>query len=219
MVLLYLNPKIKIDQFDGKGRGFISIDTIEKGEVLLVEKPDIFLEKYKQSPLYEILYQILDYNQLEKFNDLVPHQINTIETKFINELNMISNKKIKNKLSKFDDYTLSLLIRKYLQNAFNMDNTKKTIKPCILNYGVIFNHSCKPNVEFKFDNKNLQMIFFSNKKIGKKSELFDNYIDINLEFNKRQEILLHQYNFVCKCDKCIDDSLIFYNNTSSNRKK
>jgi len=209
MVLLYINSKIKqIDTLD-KGRGFIATENLNKNEIVLIESPDCYIFKPKESPLFEILYDIICNNQIEQFNNLVPYNIIKLETKLINELKKIKNTKIKNKLNNFDDFTLSLLIKKYLQNAFNMDNSKKTIKPCILYYGAIFNHSCIPNVNFKFDFKKNQMIFYTNKYITKNEELFDNYTNINLNYKIRQSKLFHQYNFICKCLKCQKESNIF----------
>ena len=206
MVLIYINPKIKQVNFPNKGRGFISTNTINKGEIVLIEKPDIFVEKFVESPLFELIYQIVNENQIDNYNKFIPNQIDTYENTFINELKNLSNKQIKNKLLKFNDEQLSLLIRKYLQNVFNMDNTKKSIKPCVLYYGAIFNHSCQPNIDFKFDSSNYQMIFFANKKIGKNVELFDSYIDTSLNYKDRQERLQFQYKFKCECEKCLDES-------------
>ena len=82
-------------------------------------------------------------------------------------MNFIKNKNISSTLKLLSNEQVSLLIRKYIQNAFNMDNNKIEIKPCILFYGAIFNHSCNPNVSFKFDSKSKTMIFYSNQKINK----------------------------------------------------
>ena len=46
MVLVFISPKIT--EFNSnKGRSFISKQFIEPNEVVLIEKPDIFLTKYK----------------------------------------------------------------------------------------------------------------------------------------------------------------------------
>lgn len=97
---------------------------------------------------------------------------------------------------------LILLSRKYRQNVFNMDNTKKEIKPCVLFYGSIFNHSCVPNIEFNFDYKLKQMIFSSNQKIKRNTELCDHYINITLPFSERKLLLESHYKFTCDCIKC-----------------
>ncbi len=200
-----MNPKIKQITIPNKGRGFISTEPINKDEIVLIESPDIFIEKYIESPLFEIIHEIICSNQLDKFNQFVPFAINNIESRLIKELKNIKNPKIKNKFDKFaklDDYQLSLLIRKYMQNAFNMDNSKTQIKPCILFWGAIFNHSCDPNIDFKFDSNKNQMIFYSNKKIGKNIELSDSYIDTKLCYELRQQQLISRYNFICSCTRC-----------------
>ncbi len=207
MVLIYMNPKIKQSIIPNKGRGFISNDPIDKDEIVLIESPDIFVDKYIESPLFEVIYEIINSNKLDQFNQFVPFAVNNIESRLIKELKNIKNPKVKNKFDKFaklNDYELSLLIRKYMQNAFNMDNSKVQIKPCILFWGAIFNHSCNPNIDFKFDSNKNQMIFYANKKIGKNIELCDSYIDINLNYEQRQLQLLSRYNFKCDCTKCFN---------------
>ena len=201
MVLIYIHPSVQINYTD-KGRGFITTSKLNKNEIVLIEQPECYIEHFIESPLYETLYQIIINLKLDEFNKLTPHKIDYIDTDFINELKKIKNYKIKKIFEKFNDYELSLLVAKYKQNVFNMDNTKHKIKPCVLFYGCIFNHSCSPNIDFHFDYSKKYMIFKTNQNININTELYDTYININLNFNERQKILLNQYKFICKCKKC-----------------
>jgi hypothetical protein len=87
----------------------------------LIEKPYIFLTQYKESPLFETLYQLIIKSKLEEFNKMDPYQTNYFEINLLNE---------------FSRRELSLLISKYKQNVFNMDISKKETKPCVLFRGV-----------------------------------------------------------------------------------
>lgn len=71
MVLIYQNPKIKLVQIEGKGRGFVSINEIEPNETILIEQPDIMIPNPKYSPLFETLYQVIQLDLLDKFMELV----------------------------------------------------------------------------------------------------------------------------------------------------
>ena len=165
MVLIYINHKIS-EFKSNKGRGFISNQVIKPNEIILIEKPDISLSQYTESPLFETLYQLIIKSKLDEFNKLVPYQIDYLETQLLLECDNLLNSTIKKTMNKFSKLELSLLISKYKQNVFNMDNTKKKIKPCVLFWGSIFNHSCVPNVNFKYEPKEKVMIFYANVRFN-----------------------------------------------------
>lgn len=105
MVLVFISPKIT--EFNSnKGCCFISKQFIEPNEVVLIEKPDIFLTKYKERH-YLKLYQIIIKSKLEEFNKMVPHQTNYLEINLLNEFGNLSNPIIKNTLGKFSRRELS----------------------------------------------------------------------------------------------------------------
>lgn len=60
------------------------------------------------------------------------------------------------------------------------------------------------------------MIFYSNQKITPKTELFNNYVNINLSYEEKNDILEAQYKFRCKC---LNESNNFSNYTNDIRRK
>jgi hypothetical protein len=202
MTIIYIHPSIQIKKISNKGDGIITNNNLNANEIILIEKPNIFINNPKEEPMFEILYNIYNYGNIKDWNNLVPNKLlyNTLLTNFMH----IKNKKIKNWLISMDKNELLLSCEKYKQNAFNMDNSKKNIKPCILFIGAKFNHSCNPNINFRWDNKLGAMIFYTNQIINKNTELQDNYIDITLPYENRQKRLQEQYKFICNCNKCLD---------------
>ena len=112
------------------------------------------------------------------------------------KLKNINNKKLRkiyiylNNKYTWDDIELFGL--KYACNGFNHKG-----KPMILIKGALFNHSCKPNLSFTFDNN--RMIFTTNKNIKIDEELCDTYVNLTDTIEKRHERLLYQYGFECEC--------------------
>ena len=44
---------------------------------------------------------------------------------------------------------------------------------------------------------------FARRDIGQDEEIVNSYIDTDLPFDTRQEILQSQYEFICDCQKCL----------------
>jgi hypothetical protein len=205
MAIIYINENIRLVDIKNKGKGYMAIKDINKDDIILIEKPEIYITMPNENPLFEIIYNVYNSKYIKEWEELVPQKmIGKIDNEMIKEIENIKNNKIKKFLQKIDKKEIMLAYAKYKQNAFNMDNKKEKIKPCILFNGAKFNHSCIPNINFYYDEKKNVMIFFANKKINKNTEICDNYININKRYDERKKILEEQYKFTCICKKCIE---------------
>jgi hypothetical protein len=205
MTIIYINDNIRLVDIKNKGKGYIAMKDINKEDIILIEKPEIYINKPNENPMFEIIYNVYNSKYKKEWDELVPQKIiTTIDNEIIKEIENIKNNKIKKFFTKIDKNELALACAKYKQNAFNMDNRKEKIKPCVLFNGAKFNHSCIPNINFYYDENRNIMIFLANKKINKNTELSDNYININKKYIERKKILEEQYKFTCICKKCIE---------------
>lgn len=68
----------------------------------------------------------------------------------------------------------------------------------------MLNHSCSPNIRNVFEGK--QLTIFASEDIAEGGEIFNCYgPNFKLmSYQERQDSLRLQYNFNCKCTKCID---------------
>ena len=87
----------------------------------------------------------------------------------------------------------------------------------------LLNHSCTPNIRIEHDGVHVKVRVshakkrtrsvgyfkatlnkvFARRDIGQNEEIFNSYIDTDLPFDTRQEILQSQYEFICDCQKCL----------------
>ena len=44
---------------------------------------------------------------------------------------------------------------------------------------------------------------FARRDINQDEEIFNSYIDTEMPFDTRQELLQGQYEFICDCQKCL----------------
>jgi hypothetical protein len=64
-----------------------------------------------------------------------------------------------------------------------------------------FNHSCEPNVLMACGETSLTT-FVAGEAIAAGDELCISYVDLELDFGERHELLLHKYGFACQCSRC-----------------
>lgn len=173
-------------------RSCIAIKNIPRDSIIFRERVNFIVDKEKDYWYEELMMYELE-NNCEKFLDLVPLK----HDKFI------INDGIFKKISK-NKIDLDLFYNKIIRNAFNIKIDEKNYAT-VLYRGRQFNHSCDPNIKFRFvlDDGNMYMDFYACKDIKKGEELFDNYFDINLPYQKRQYISQKYYGFICQCKKCI----------------
>lgn len=89
-----------------------------------------------------------------------------------------------------------LAFAKYKRNAFSFN-----MHPGILFYATKLNHSCSPHVVY-YPTENNFMEFKTIRPIKAGDEVFDSYINSNLPYNERQQLLMQRYGFKCNCEKC-----------------
>lgn len=68
----------------------------------------------------------------------------------------------------------------------------------------MLNHSCSPNIRNVFDGK--QLTIYAAEDIPENGEVLNCYGPHYrlMSYQERQESLRYQYNFICKCSKCLD---------------
>jgi hypothetical protein len=198
---------LTIKEIVGKGFGYIATEDIQEDTILFEEKPMILAnERFGKYAYDEILYVICkvleDENILMKFNILAPQKINDLHIdihveQFIKELKKYNTNLKKNILTKINFNQFMLLCYKYKRNVFAYKNKISAI----LEKGSLFNHSCKPNCIFYYEND--KMIFKTDTLIKKGDELCISYINVDQNKDKRQEELYIGYGFKCNCQLCI----------------
>lgn len=205
--MTYINNKIKKVYFEDKGYGFVAVENINKGELLIKEKPAVVINNDTlYSELFQLLYEIIkDIKIFDKFKKLVPKTLkeyNINKDEIYKELDKLKkiDKPLYNFFNEIDENELLLYCAKYMCNAFEFNN-----RPTILFTGTLLNHSCMPNVIFS--EKDGYMCFISVINIKKGEELFDNYINIKMAKNERLKLLSKQYGFKCKCSRCNCDDI------------
>jgi hypothetical protein len=67
------------------------------------------------------------------------------------------------------------------------------------------NHSCDPNVEWKFVNGTAEVELVALRPISQGEELFISYIDQTMDVSHRREKLRSLYGFLCECWRCITE--------------
>ena len=70
----------------------------------------------------------------------------------------------------------------------------------------LMNHSCDPNLEWRFTDGSATIEMIALKPIAVGDELRISYIDQTLSYNERQTRLQQLYGFRCECPKCMRDS-------------
>ena len=210
----YNSKHIMKTHMDGKGFGIIATKNLKRFTIILtdvsiINKSVIYdAETHNEAEIIE-LYMVAhllnpeNVDAMTKFSKLSPHTLDehVISKKEISKrIDGLKNKKIKDLLSQHTIDNIRLCVEKYKRNAFNIDNTHKTIVPGIFVNGAIFNHSCDPNISFIYFND--MMYYFLNRDVTRGEELTDSYIDVACSREVRQIVLLDRYNFVCECNTC-----------------
>lgn len=178
-----------------KGKSIIANQNINKNVIIIKEKPAVIAED-----MYDAIYQIYENNtdSIEDYENLLPNKLDKYVIKYDEIRKDIETLPfyMKDFFLNFQENKLRLLCAKFYRNAFRYNS-----QSAILYNGRLFNHACDNNLDFYLD-KNGFYLFTTNRFIEKGEELTDHYIDTNLTYKKRQNILLTQYGFICNCNKC-----------------
>ena len=88
-------------------------------------------------------------------------------------------------------------------NAFGLTLSERDIHVVVLlpQPAFLFNHSCDPNVHVSLD-ESCRVDFVLARDAMQGDELCISYVDVALNFEKRQEMLLNKYGFTCDCQRC-----------------
>lgn len=188
----FISEKIKIivDTYYYK---IIAIKDIKKNDELIIEYPkyNLFgmevIDREKQ-----ILKLYIDNIDDTIIKELYPRTNDYIKTKLIKDIYKII-KSDKN-FNVYDKNLIELCIAKYIFNAFEGYDFGPLTLPIISK----INHSCQPNVKFKFNRETGSMHLFAIKNIKKGEEIFDSYLE-NKNIKSHKEYLQDHYGFICNC--------------------
>ena len=171
----------------------IAIKDIKKDDKLIIEYPEINLfglEIINRDKQIIVLYLKNMSNPIIK--DLYPRTNDYPKTKMIKSIhNIIKSDK---EFNKYDKNIIELLFAKYIFNAFEGYDFGPLTLPIIAK----INHSCQPNVKFKFNRNTGSMHLSAIRDIKKGEELFDSYLE-NKKINTHKEYLREHYGFICNC--------------------
>lgn len=184
------------------GRHVISKRKLKKGQIVLIEKPEIICKD-----MYDCIYSLYTEDELtskiSEYEIMVPKEIDnyTIKYKELYEDIKTLPKEMQNFFMNMNKTRLRLLATKYYRNGFTYIKCYGG-QSAILFIGNIFNHSCSPNLFYSIG-KSGEYIFKALRDIEEGEELTHSYIDNTKSTKKRKEILLNQYGFNCTCAKCM----------------
>ncbi len=166
---------------------------IKKGEVILKEYPKINL--FGEEEIDKALQIIRIYID-KKESELYPRNYSYTKTKLIKNVHKIikSNSKMNKYFRNISNDEIEYYYAKYIFNTFEGNR----YGPLTLPITAKINHSCTPNVEFKFNEKTGQMITFAIIDIKRGEEIFDSYL-MNKSIRLHKEYLYEHYGFRCDC--------------------
>jgi tetratricopeptide (TPR) repeat protein len=225
----YFNNKLNFSYTPNKGMNFLANEDINQGELLIVEKPIVWL----LSEEYENILKYVEEDKLKITNMDEDFEIYEILLKKIKVLLKYPSeaKKLKNILSHlFNNKNLDKNLQEREENFFSTkDSDLEDELRNILSYNSIvtirndnsfeikeicyglwknfsfINHSCLPNA-FYFG-IGPYLIVKAIKKIRKDEEVSISYIEPK-PFLERQ-FSLQKWEFVCNCDLCVMEKSVF----------
>jgi hypothetical protein len=171
----------------------IAKKNISIGEILIKEYPTINLfGEYEIDKGLQIIKKYI----INKENELYPRNYNYKKTKMIKNIHKIinNNSKIKRFFENISKEEIEYYYAKYIYNCFEGGK----YGPLTLPFTAKLNHSCTPNVEFKFDEKTGQMITIAIRKINEGEEIYDSYLT-KKSINFHIDYLEQHYGFRCDC--------------------
>lgn len=187
--------------FDKKGTGYVATSNINTNQLVLKEHTVITICK-KSKSYKDIIFKMihlltLNKKTLLKFNNLCPHKTDPLcipECKMKKMIGEINSNGVRFYLSNIPITNAILYYEKIRRNIFECGD-----KMFLMFDGSKFNHSCDPNVDYYFDEKENILSFYANKDINKGIELTISYIKPNID----KTCLKTTYGFDCDCKICI----------------
>lgn len=176
--------------------GFIAKCIIPKDTVILKEEPYVCVTEHNPYNMFNLIYEAIQ-KKREFFMQLLPENLQNYNLNIEDikrELNNVSSD-VRDYFISIGEDVILLYCAKFYSNAFGF-----VLEPIFLEYGVIFNHSCEPNVEFTCHES--VMVFKTIRDVEKGEELYISYIDTEDDFESRKYELQNRYGFICRCNKC-----------------
>lgn len=72
----------------------------------------------------------------------------------------------------------------------------------VLNYASRINHSCNPNLSYRYDESRGTVEFYTLRHVNAGEELCVSYVDQSLPRDARRAMLHERYGFTCSCEVC-----------------
>ena len=213
----YVNKKLDMKFNSKKGVFFITKEKINKGELIMVSKAFVIADPNKKEDKknlyfkfdnpekeeYEKTKKLLVYKEKQDLEEILSYKLSNFPEDFNEFLNLFDgkNKNInlseRKKNSKIDLKKIQNVIKYNSKTLYFLD---KPISNGLWYYPSFFNHSCIPNC-YHFGLGDILIIIAVND-IESNSELFLNYLDDDMLYEKRQKILKEIYDFDCNCELC-----------------
>jgi hypothetical protein len=190
----FISDKIKINSnVNTDYYKIIAIKDIKKNDELIIEYPEFNLFGLEVANRdIQILKLYLENINDPIIRELYPRTNDYIKTKLIKDIYIII--KSDKKFNKYDKNIIELSIAKYIFNAFEGYDYGPLTLPIIAK----INHSCEPNVKFRFNRDTGSMHLFAIRDIKKGEEILDSYLE-NKKIKSHKEYLREHYGFICKC--------------------
>ena len=213
----YISNKIEIKNDKIKGISIYAKEKINKGEIIVVSKAiiadNLKNEKNKKNMYlqydnpdkeeYEKTGKILTYKENNELQNKLSYNISNYPEDY-NELLYLfdgrnSNQNLEDRL-KIKEIDLKKIQRIFKFNSKILIFDDNPLSEGIWFYPSLFNHSCIPNC-FQFGFGDILIITAIND-IEKNNELTINYLNNDIPFDMRQNILKEKYDFNCNCELC-----------------
>ncbi|KAL5521242.1 hypothetical protein ACEPAG_9165 [Sanghuangporus baumii] len=181
-------PPFEIVPLESKGRGLVATRRIQKGEVIIRERPIIMIPKmfwtnrrYQKLPEDSIMLQLL---YLLEQRD---------RERFLQLHNCMS----------LDEYVPPSGILRTNALAALFPESKECPGYSVICLNISYaNHSCDPNATHRFDRKTITKALLATRNIERGEEITTAYIDTSSPKSDRQEQLKRRYRFTCNCTLC-----------------
>ena len=213
----YISNKIEIKNDKIKGISIYAKEKIIKGEIIVVSKAiiadNLKNEKNKKNMYlqydnpdkeeYEKTGKILTYKENNELQNKLSYNISNYPEDY-NELLYLfdgrnSNQNLEDRL-KIKEIDLKKIQRIFKFNSKILIFDDNPLSEGIWFYPSLFNHSCIPNCsQFGFGDI---LIITAINDIEKNNELTINYLNNDIPFDMRQNILKEKYDFNCNCELC-----------------
>ncbi|KAI9298860.1 hypothetical protein K502DRAFT_362079 [Neoconidiobolus thromboides FSU 785] len=115
---------------------------------------------------------------------------------------------VKKGIKRVEKKEILLVLSIAKNNSFDINLNHESIGFCNLPLASFLNHSCEPNciINFEYNGTRRQNSFdiITTRQIKPNEELTISYCDVILPKDRRKQLLMDKYNFVCNCNKCSD---------------